>query len=103
MRRFAWVGLAIALAGCEPGAAGNELGLCSAVCRCTNGLPGQQRACVDTCVAEAELEQLSSACVECVFESSASCTDLVSACFDGGPCSAPGSPPIEPDPPADGF
>ena len=85
--RFVWVWLAVALAGCESGAAGNELGLCSAVCRCESQLPGQQQACVDECVQEAELALLSSACERCVFENSSSCEDLMTKCED--PCSPP--------------
>jgi hypothetical protein len=50
-------------------------------------LPGQQRACVDECVDELSVVNLSSACEACVFENSSSCEDLLTKCDD--PCSNP--------------
>src|SRR5689334_16521884 len=86
--RFAWVCLAVALAACQTGAGGNELGLCSAVCRCAvSQLPAEQRACLDQCVRDADTSRVTDACEECVFENSQSCTHMMERCFaSGGAC-----------------
>jgi hypothetical protein len=86
--RFAWVYLAVALAGCETGPGGNDLGVCSAVCRCAAPpLPGQQRTCVDECLGEIDLLVVPTACEECVFANSSSCPHLIDTCFGNtGPC-----------------
>ena len=92
MRRLAWgpgLAIALALAGCAPEAEGNETGLCTTVCRCLGGLPGQQRECVAECVGDSDVRQVSNACVECVFVNSNMCTDLIQDCFLDGPCAQP--------------
>ncbi len=95
MSRLVWVCLAIALAGCQTGGAGNALGLCTAVCRCAEGqLPSQQRACVEQCVSQSDVREAPLACEECVFENDSSCRDLIQVCFDfNGPCNQPGPDP----------
>jgi hypothetical protein len=105
MRRFVWVCLAIALVGCEAGGGvRNALGLCSTVCRCAAGLPGQQQACVDECVDEIDTVAIPSACERCVFQNASSCTDLFETCFDGGPCDPDPEPPVPvPDTPMSGV
>jgi hypothetical protein len=96
MSRFVRVCLAIALAGCETGGAGNALGLCSTVCRCLEQLPSQQRACVDECLAQGVVDEAPAACEACVFEHASSCEDLLTRCED--PCS-PQPVPDDPTPP----
>jgi hypothetical protein len=94
MSRLVWVCLAIALAGCEAGGAGNARGLCTAVCRCVaeGALPNQQRECVEECVADIDIAQVAPTCEECVFEHSRSCNDLFEVCIFGGACSDPDPP-----------
>ena len=95
MRRFVWVWLAVALAGCEAGGDGNALGLCSAVCRCEHPLPGQQQACVEACVQGGEADEVSGACEECIFENASACEDLQTKC--DATCSSPRPPPGGPE------
>jgi hypothetical protein len=101
MTRIAWVWLAaaLALAGCEAGGEGNALGICSTVCRCLTGLPGEQEMCVDECVAEEVVADVTSACERCVFQNAGVCTNLFVACFNGGPCDPGPQPDPDPVPP----
>jgi hypothetical protein len=91
--RFAWVCLAVALAGCETGSGGNDLGVCSTVCRCLGALPSQERVCVEECLDTAALFA-SRACEACVFENASSCSHMGERCFASGLCSDP-----DPEPP----
>lgn len=103
MRRFVWVWLAgaLALAGCDAGGQGNQLGVCSTVCRCAAGaLPGQQRTCVTECLGDVDVARVPQACVECVFENADSCTDLTAVCFENnGPCEPEPPQPVPDTPP----
>jgi hypothetical protein len=96
--RSAWVCLAIALAACDASPAEDLPGLCSAVCRCTASLPGQQRACVDQCIDDTSMLAITDECAQCVRENAASCSHLADRCFaDGGACRP------QPDPFPGGF
>jgi hypothetical protein len=97
--RFAWVCLAITLglAGCETGTGSNELGVCTTACRCFAGLPGQQRACVDECLAVAGFFA-TRACETCIFENADSCAHMEERCFVDDVCAPPDDPVPEPDP-----
>jgi hypothetical protein len=95
--RFAWVCLAVALAaGCETGTGGNQLGICSTVCRCAaGGLPSEQDACVEQCLGFPSFF-VTPLCETCVFENASSCVRMEQECFENGLCD--GRDPPEPDP-----
>jgi hypothetical protein len=95
--RLAWLCLALALAGCTTGPAGNQLGLCTTVCRCTIGLPSQQRACVDECLQESFFASVPNACETCVLESAPACT-RIAGCFASDSVCAPLADPDIPQP-----
>jgi hypothetical protein len=84
--------LALGLAGCQQDAEDSAMALCTIVCRCESSLPSEQRACVDECVPEAAVEEIPNACLQCIFERSASCSDLGERCFSNGPCDDPPRP-----------
>ncbi|HWO25920.1 MAG TPA: hypothetical protein VNO30_44605 [Kofleriaceae bacterium] len=96
--RFAWVCLAamLGIAGCETGTGNNELGICSTLCRCSSGLPSQQRACIDECL-EIAGSLSTRACETCVFENATSCEHMAKRCFQSQVCDF-SDPEPEPDP-----
>ena len=102
--RFAWVclaamlGLGLGLVGCETGSGNNELGICSTLCRCSPGLPSQQRACVDQCL-EIAGSLSTQACETCIFENAKSCGHMAERCFLSQVCElSDPDPDPEPDP-----
>jgi hypothetical protein len=78
MHRWAIV---LALAGCTATVADQALGVCQALCHCSDTpLPGEQRACISVCSAQFEMNPLGDACAACVVEHAQRCTTLLSDC-----------------------
>lgn len=73
--------LAIALASCAQSPADEALGVCHALCRCTDvALPGEQRDCIAVCSQQFEQHPLSDACAACAVEHADRCPILLDDC-----------------------
>ena len=77
---LAWIA---AVAACATTVADDAISVCQPLCRCGDiPQPGEQRDCVDTCVAQFEAHPLGEACVVCVVGHGQSCAALTDACAD---------------------